>query len=237
MNGRTFLTRLVLLGLVAGLVTGCTLKRPEAEQAMDIESVSAFSPPAVAQNGTVIRAEPATIPLNVGDTATVQIWIENVTDLYAVDLQISFDPEVIEIQDADPNEAGIQIEPGDFLAAEFLVENEADNVTGDIFYVVTQRAPTPPVSGAGVLLSISFRAIGLGNSALTFVQNQLVSAAGEFIPVTPQAGQIEVGPLITFTPTATLAPGEPTYTPTATFTPTPTLTPTPPPSQTPPTPT
>ena len=163
MNGRTFLTRLALLVLVAGLMAGCTLKRSEAEQAKDIESVAAFSPPAapaIAQNGTVIRAEPATIQLNVGDSTTVQIWVDNVTNLYAVDLQISFDPEVLEVQDSDPDQAGVQIEPGDFLAAEFVVENEADNVTGDIFYVITQRAPTPPVSGNGALLSINLRAIG-----------------------------------------------------------------------------
>jgi LysM repeat protein len=199
----------------------------------------------VTQADTVVRLIPAASQLNVGDTTAVDIWVDNVTNLSAVDTELRYDPNILQVQDANPNEEGVQIQIGDFLAADFVLDNEADNVTGDIFFAVIQLDPTPPVSGSGRLATVNFTAVAQGLSQLTFSKVQLVrpTAGGvEEIPVTPQNGQVIVGqipgqPTATFTPTPTptptptLLPGQPTFTPTAT--PTSTPTPSPIPTQTP----
>ena len=104
---------------------------------------------AVAQNGTVIRFQPASQQLNVGDVIRVDIVIENVSDLSAADVQVQFDPSVLRGQDALPDEDGIQLEPGDFLKPDFVVVNDVNNSAGLAQYALTQVAPSPPATGAG----------------------------------------------------------------------------------------
>ena len=240
MNGWIFSYGLLILSMVASLVTGCTLNRPADEASGDI-GASAFQPPtaAMAQTETVIRVEPGVMSLNVGQSAVIEIWIDNVTDLYAVDIQLAFDPNVLQVIDADPSQDGIQVEPGDFLSADFVVDNEADNVTGDIFYAVTQIGSTPPANGSGLLARATLQAVAQGTSQLNFVLAQLVTitdGSPEEISVTPLPGQITVNPptgqpTSTFTPT--LIPGQPT----PTFTPSPSPSPTFPPGTPTPSPT
>ena len=224
---------LVIVGLVAVWLTGCTLNRPAEDAAAGEIAVSAFQPPtsvAAAQTDTVIRLQPSTLPLNVGDITVIEIRIDNVTALYAVDIQLTFDPTILQVVDADPGQDGVQIQPGDFLTSDFVIDNEADNATGDIFYAITQLGATPPVSGSGLLASITIQAVAAGTSVQNFTVVQLVTFSDGNpveIPVTSQPGQVTVEPATgeptsTFTPTSTLAPGQPT--PTFTPSPTPTAT-------------
>ena len=242
---------LVVVGLLAAWLTGCTLNRPANQAEAGEIAAPAFQPPtsaaAVAQVDAVVRVQPSALQLNVGDITVIEIRIDNVTDLYAVDIQMSFDPAILQVLDADPAQDGVQIEPGDFLAADFVVDNEVDNVTGDIFYAVTQLGSTPPVSGSGVLARVSIQAIAPGTSIQDFTLTQLVTITNGNpveIPVISQPGQVIVPgsgqPTSTFTPTPTLAPGQPTptFTPTPTIivitpTPLPTFSPTPTPTPTP----
>ncbi len=214
-----------LIGMLAVLLTGCTLDRP----AGTVDDIDAFVPPvAVAQaNGAVIRLQPATQQLNLGDITAIEIRLDNVVGLVAADIQLQFNPGVLQAQDTDPNQDGIQVQPGDFLAADFVVANEVNNETGLAHYALTQVGSTPPVDGSGLLATITFRAIAEGNSQLAFTLNQLANGDGQDIPVNPQTGQVTVGqptgepPTVTFTPTSTPTPGTDTPTPTPTFTPSP----------------
>jgi LysM repeat protein len=192
------------------------------QMAGDIEE---FSPPA--QAGAIVRLEPATRQLNLGDIQTAEIRIDNVTNLIGVEVQLQFNSAILQAQDADLVMNEIQIQPGNFLPSGFVAINKVNNQTGVVDYVFTQLRPFQPVSGGGLLATVTFQAIAQGNSDLTFSKVILVGNNGQAIPATSQPGQIVVGQGPTSTPTHTPLPGQAT----ATFTPIPLpLTPTPTPS-------
>jgi hypothetical protein len=47
--------------------------------------------------GTVVRINPASRTTAVGGTFTVEIWVDNVIDLYGADIQLAFDPTAFEV--------------------------------------------------------------------------------------------------------------------------------------------
>jgi len=201
--------------------TGCAFRA-----ASDIDK---FSPPA--QAGAVIRLEPPTRQLNVGDTTNVEVRIDNAQNLIGAAVQIQFNPTILQVQDVDSSKEGVQIQPGNFPVFDFIARNVVTNTTGIIDYVTIDVAPLQPANGNGLFATITFQAVAQGISDLTFIQAIPVDSAGRPVPVTTQPGQIIVnlgGP--TSTPTNTPLPGQAT----ATFTPIPLpITPTPTPTPTP----
>jgi LysM repeat protein len=222
-----------VIGVLALLLVGCDLSRP-ADAVGDIDAfvppaevAAQVSPPAVEfqTDNTVIRLQPATQQLKVGEMGNVQIVIDNVANLMGVEIELQFAPNIIQIQDTDPNKEGIQIQPGDFLSPDFVKSNIADNTTGKISYILVQVPPTSPVSGSGVLATITFQAVSQGSSDLTLSIVKLADSEARPISATIQSGQVTVDgdpsqPTPTFTATFTPIPGQPTLTPTLTITPT-----------------
>ena len=222
-----------VIGVLALLLVGCDLPRP-ADAGGDID---AFVPPAeiaaqvsptvvAAQTGdTVIRLQPATQQLEVGAMGNVQIVVDNVTNLMGFEIGLQFAPNIIQIQDVDSDQEGIQIQPGDFLKPDFVESNIVDNITGSISYVAVQIPPTSSVSGSGVLATITFQAVAPGSTDLTLSMVKLADSEARPISATIQSGQVTVNegtgqPTPIFTATLTPVPGQPTLTPTLTITPT-----------------
>jgi LysM repeat protein len=193
-------------------------------------------PSGLAQGGTVIRLTASPGQIDVGGTTTVTLQLENVSALYGAEVTITFDPSLLEVQDANPGEAGVQVTLGTFLSPDFVVRNVANNASGTVDIALTQLAPRQPVSGSGVLATIVFKGKQSGTSALQFQKVVLSDTDGVSIPVTPSGASVAVGaggPTDTPTPTATSGPTQPTPTPTPTTTPGPTQpSPTPRPSST-----
>lgn len=194
-----------------------------------------------AQSTQVLVVPPSSV-MAVGAAVTVEVQVHDVLDLYGVDIQIAFDPTVLQVQDADGNSAnGVQITPGSFLTGGpgFTALNKADNSSGQIRYMYTRWAPAVAVSGGGVLARITFLGQGPGSSGLP-LQMQLANDRAESLPAAVSDGVIvvsgEVGTptptaaatrtsTLTATPSATLVN---TNTPSRTSTRTPTRTRTPP---------
>ena len=201
---------LALLGL--GLV-GCDIARGE-QAAGDIDQ---FSPPAgaaVAQAATVVRFEPSTAQLNVGATHIVEIRIDNATNLVGAEVQVQFNPAVLQVVDADTAKEGFQIQPGDFPRPDFVAVNQASNTSGTLQYAVVQlgsqgqggdfsnirgleeavrQLPVQAVSGSGVLARVTFQAVAAGTSDLSFTRILLPDSQAQPIPASGQPGQIVVG--------------------------------------------
>ena len=152
-----------------------------------------------AQGTTVILIQPSSSNINVEDTVTVDIRIEDVTDLYGVDVRLSFDHTLLEVQDADSNPAnGIQIQKSAFPDPDCVIKNEADNDAGTIWYAVTQLNPTEPANGSGVTASVTFKGLADGISPAAFTYQKLAKRDGESITATTQDGEVEVaGPTAT----------------------------------------
>ena len=221
-----------LLAIFTLLLSGCLSGESTSNNAID-----ALVPEVMAaQTDAVVRILPAEVQIGTGSIATLDIQIDNVTNLVAAEVKFLFDPAILQAQDSNPNQEGIQMQPNESFLSGFIV-NKVDNQTGVATYAVTQLAPFSPVSGSGILASISFQPVAQGTSEIPFVTVILSNENVELIPSTAEPGKIIVsgGPVITGTPTntptatATTDPNLPTNTPTHTPTPssTPTITPTP----------
>ncbi|MFQ6101336.1 MAG: LysM peptidoglycan-binding domain-containing protein [Anaerolineae bacterium] len=184
----------------------------------------------LAQDTTVI-IDPQSSEVAVGATTEVHVRIENVTDLYGAEVHLTFDPALLEVVDADSDMAGVQIQSGTFLSPDFTAQNRVDQEAGSIDFAVAQSPPHEPVSGSGVLATITFQGQAAGTSALNFSTTQpsppviLSDQDGGTITADAQGGSVNVTGGETPTPTATPTPEDtptPTPTPEDTATPTPT---------------
>lgn len=134
---------------------------------------------------------PAPAAIQGCETISVQVWANDVAGLYGVDIALAFDAGVLEVVDADTARPGVQVQHGGFLSPDFVVSREADNTAGTVHYTVSQVAPSPPVDGSGVLLTVLFRARSATSaSAVAFTQADLVDLDGMLLEVTPVTGSI-----------------------------------------------
>ncbi len=234
MNSKKHLHWFLIVGFVIFGLTACEISRSGDV----VSDIAPLAPPASAQANATLRIEPASQPLDAGGVTTAEIWVTDVTNLAAVDLELRFDPAILNVVDADPGKDGIQIQPGNFLTADFVVKNEANNDSGIVHYTITQVAPTSPVNGGGLLALITFNAMAPGNSPISFSIAQLASGTAQAIAADLQPGEIIVaqGGGQPAPAPATAPPATPlTGLPTPTFTPIPTnvpvqISPTPPPA-------
>ncbi len=132
--------------------------------------------------GAVVRVLPATGGYAVGELIQVEVRIVNVENLYGADVQLTFDPSILKVVDADSNLPGVQVSPSDeLLSPDWVIKNEADNQAGTVWYAVTQLNPSPEVSGTGALCTFQFSVVGEGSVAVT-IDPQLSTRLGEDIP-------------------------------------------------------
>lgn len=159
------------------------------------------APLALAQSGTRLTLKPVSSAEGV---VTVEVQAENVTDLYGLELHLKYDPAVLEIQDSQADQAGIQIEPGTLLPVNqgFVVANQADPSQGTVMYALTLLNPAQPVSGSGPVVRITFKILQDAPSTINVERSTLVSVNLETIPAetapltigAPDGGPIVGGP-------------------------------------------
>ena len=116
-----------------------------------------------------LSIEPCSINPVVNNVFTVKVRVANIKDLTVAELHLAFNPEVLEVVDADSSISGVQIGTGDFPAGSGVIKNQTDNQTGVIDF--TSYLLSGVSSGAGVLATINFRAKAVGTSGITFEFN------------------------------------------------------------------
>lgn len=124
---------------------------------------------------------PTASTIAVSQTIRVDIMVANIEDLYGVQLSLAFDPDVVEVEDAYDFLPGIQIEEGDFLIADQVLSNQADNTAGTIDLTMTLQGEKPGVSGSGRLATITFHGLGAGETEVGFAQSVLSDPESEAI--------------------------------------------------------
>jgi len=158
-----------------------------ALESTDIVSTDAPVPPPA-----VVRLEPSTARVEAGEIVSVQVVVEDVISLCGAELHLTFDPVLLEVVDADPSTPGVQIQAGTFPSPDLVVQNSVDQVAGEIDFVTAQMPLREPVSGSGVLATITFRGKATGTFPLIFANVVLTTRNGEHIPATTQIGQVAV---------------------------------------------
>ena len=164
-----------------------------------------------AASASVVRCNPTVAVGQADKTVDVDIYVENVVDLYGGDVRLSFDPTLLQVVDIDPNANGVQILLLDeFISPDFVIRKNADNTIGTIWYAATQVNPSEPVSGSGPLARITFQPLQAGTFTMPITYQKIVRRDGtqiESIAIDCRITFIEPTPdLITYLPTVLAQP-------------------------------
>ena len=115
--------------------------------------------------------------VRVGDTFTVHVNAEKVTDLAGWQFDLTFNPDVLEV---------VEVNEGDFLKTDgettFFQQGTVYNAAGKIAGLSSALISKGGVTGTGTLLSVVFSAKADGNSRLALHNFQLGSSTGDIIP-------------------------------------------------------
>jgi general secretion pathway protein D len=120
------------------------------------------APPQV--SGPRLHFEPSTQNLNIGQTATLGIVVDNVSDLFSIPMMLQYNPAVISVE---------EVRHGDFLSGgtqDIAIVQRVDKEHGQAIISATRQPNTPGVSGSGTLLGIVVKALAPGNTSLSIVQ-------------------------------------------------------------------
>lgn len=125
---------------------------------------------------------------------TVSVFVQEISPVYGADIRLAFDPNVLQVVDADESTPDI-IEHGDFLTAnpDFVLRNQANNQTGQIEYALVLVNPAEPVQGDGLLAKVTFRARASAQTEVSLTQAQFGTREGEVIePALAEAVEFSV---------------------------------------------
>lgn len=127
---------LVLMALVLGLATPVSV---------------------LAQGRTQVYLLPPSDALTTGQPVTIDIIADGVSNLYGAEIHVRFDPTLLRLEDADPQQDGVQLAPGTLLdpGQGFVVANQSDNQAGTAVFAITLVNPAQPVEGSGVIAQLT----------------------------------------------------------------------------------
>ena len=130
--------------------------------------------------------------VTVGDEVIIDISLESFQDLYGVEIEFSFDPTLLQVQDDKPGTVGTQIAPGNMPNPQqgFVVQNAVDNQAGTIAYAVALLSPSPAANGNGVLARIRFKAVAAGTSVVAITRAVFVASDSCCLLVTTVNGTV-----------------------------------------------
>ena len=134
-------------------------------------------PPVTQTVGPKLRFEPATVNLTPGQTVTLGVVVENVSDLYSVPMLLQYNPAIISIE---------EVRHGGFLSGgtqEIAIVQRVDKEHGQAIISATRQPNTPGVNGTGTLLGVVVKALGPGTSNLSIVQVNAKDSQQKPIPL------------------------------------------------------
>jgi hypothetical protein len=161
-----------------------------------------------------VSIQPPDAEVAVGQTIDIAVEAREVRALFAMDIELGFDPTVVQVVDVDPELDGVQVALGLFMDPGFVLVNKVDNTLGNVHLAMTQLNPSQPKSGGGPLIVLKFRGVKTGaNTPLTLASAVLSQDDGTVLPVTLTSGQLQVvavpAPGPTNTPIPTQGVGTP----------------------------
>jgi len=165
------LNRLALLAVALLALVGllAALSRPSPAAAVDAAD-------------TTLTCSPNPATGKMGRPVAVDVVVNDIVDLYGLDVAASFDPTRLQIVDADPLAPGIQVQPlFSFMNPGFVNSPNGDNSAGAIRFFATQLNPALPVSGSGALFRVTFDPQQVGTTTLTFDSFQFATRDGVLI--------------------------------------------------------
>jgi len=114
--------------------------------------------------------------------------VENVSNLVAVQLELSYNPTFIQVIDPDRPRPPVQVRP--LLPTDwFINDNRVDTTHGRIFFKATGGSR---INGTGGLIGIDWRPKAVGTSPVSLTQVILTNSTGQTLTRTLQNGAVQV---------------------------------------------
>lgn len=135
-----------------------------------------------------IRFEPQSLSLKAGQTATIGVVVENVTDLFSIPLLLQYNPAVISVE---------EVRHGGFLSGgtqEIAIVHQAFKDKGQSIISATRGPNTQGVSGSGTLIGIVIKGLAPGSSNLSIVQVNAKDSRQNLIPLITSEATVQVQP-------------------------------------------
>ena len=164
------------------ILGGCGQAGPVAAPASPV-GMEATAAAGEGESGARVAWVPDAPAAAIGELLSLQLRVSGIQALYGFELQLSYDPAMLEVVDVDAGTEGSQIAHGMFLSPDFVVENRADAAAGTIHYAVTQSAPAEAQSGEGTLVVVELRARAAGTTTLVIRELLLSDVDGAALEV------------------------------------------------------
>ncbi len=135
-----------------------------------------------------IRFEPQSLSLKAGQTATIGVVVDNVSDLFSIPMLLQYNPAVISVE---------EVQHGGFLSGgtqEIAIVYQPFKDKGQAIISATRRPNTPGVSGSGTLIGIVVKALAPGSSNLSIVQVNAKDSQQKLIPLITSEATLQVQP-------------------------------------------
>src|SRR5580692_673834 len=142
-----------------------------------------------------MRFEPGTLSLKVGETKTVAVVVENVSDLFSIPMLLQYNPAVISIEEFQ--HAVSEGQQGGFLSGgtqEIAIVSNINKEKGQAVISATRQPNTAGVSGSGTLVGIVIKGIAPGSSNLSIVQQNAKDSQQRPIPLVTSEATVQVQP-------------------------------------------
>ncbi|NOT86403.1 MAG: hypothetical protein HOP02_16840 [Methylococcaceae bacterium] len=122
---------------------------------------------------SVISITPSTSTVNVGQSFSLNVNVSEISDLYAFQFDLGYDPSVI---------SATSISEGGFLStggSTLFIGGTIDNANGTISNTSDLlNGAIPGVTGSGILATIDFTALTAGSSGVSFFNPILLDSNG-----------------------------------------------------------
>ena len=138
-----------------------------------------------------LELTPSTQSVGIGNQATVNILVEEVTDLRGASITLNFDPAQLQYNSSAD---------GGFIPGAFLPAPTVDNINGSVTLDLASLSSC--ASGTGTIMTVTFDTVGAGNSTITFEtttlrdndNNEIVHTKGSGCLISINVSHIELMP-------------------------------------------
>ncbi len=166
-----------------------TASQPANEQSPTAQA-NGQAPSNSAQSGrpAQVRFEPRSLSLKPGETMTVGVVVENVSDLFSIPLLLQFNPAVISVE---------EVRHGSFLQAgdqEIAIVQKVDNEHGQAIISATRQPNTAGASGTGTIIGVVIKGLAPGTGTLSIVQVSAKDSQQRPIQLVTSEASVQVTP-------------------------------------------
>jgi general secretion pathway protein D len=128
---------------------------------------------------------PSGLAAKVGESVQVSVGLQNGQDIYSVPMQLQYNPRVLQL---------VNVDAGDLLQKDGKPATvvHRDDGNGQVTIGATRPPQASGVTGSGNVCNLTFRAVGVGDSSISFVKVGAKNSAQVAIAATGSPATIHV---------------------------------------------